>query len=60
MLEYVQQRDAETCEHARDRAFLSRGTFTLSRIEDILRVLELDLVEVARMTRSPGDSYNFV
>jgi hypothetical protein len=33
----------------------SRGTFTLSRIEDVLRVLELDLSEVARMTRGAED-----
>ena len=30
----------------------SRRTFTLARIEDILRVLELDLGELARMTRA--------
>lgn len=33
------------------KRMFSRGTFTLARIEDILGVLELDLVEVARMTR---------
>ena len=35
------------------KRLFSRGTFTLARIEDILRVLELDLVEVARMARGP-------
>ena len=35
------------------KRLFSRGTFTLSRIEDVLRVLELDLVEVARMARGP-------
>jgi hypothetical protein len=29
----------------------ARGTFTLARLEDVLRVLELDLPELARMTR---------
>jgi len=29
----------------------SRRTFTLSRMEDVLRVLELDLAELARLTR---------
>jgi len=37
------------------KRMFSRGTFTLSRIEDVLRVLEIDLVEVARMTRGAGD-----
>ena len=37
------------------KRMFSRGTFTLSRIEDILRVLEIDLVEVARMTRGAED-----
>jgi hypothetical protein len=37
------------------KRLFSRGTFTLARIEQILRVLELDLVEVARMARGgPG------
>lgn len=31
----------------------SRGTFTLARIEAILRVLDLELVELARMARAP-------
>jgi transcriptional regulator with XRE-family HTH domain len=33
------------------KRLFSRGTFTLARVEDILRVLDLDLVEVARMAR---------
>jgi transcriptional regulator with XRE-family HTH domain len=33
------------------KRLFSRRTFTLSRLEEILRVLELDLVELARMTR---------
>jgi hypothetical protein len=33
------------------KRMFSRGTFTLARIEQILGVLELDLVEIARMTR---------
>ncbi|HJS38455.1 MAG TPA: helix-turn-helix domain-containing protein [Burkholderiales bacterium] len=37
------------------KRMFSRGTFTLSRIEGILRVLELDLVEVARMARGGDD-----
>jgi AraC-like DNA-binding protein len=37
------------------KRMFSRGTFTLTRIEDILGVLELDLVEVARMTRGAED-----
>lgn len=37
------------------KRMFSRGTFTLSRIEDILRVLELELVDVARMARGPED-----
>lgn len=37
------------------KRMFSRGTFTLARIEDILAVLELDLVEVARMTRGAED-----
>jgi AraC-like DNA-binding protein len=37
------------------KRLFSRGTFTLSRIEEILRVLELDLVEVARMSRGAED-----
>ena len=35
------------------KRLFSRGTFTLARIEDVLRVLDLDLVEVARMARGP-------
>ena len=34
------------------KRMFSRGTFTLSRIEQILAVLELELDEVARMSRS--------
>lgn len=40
------------------KRMFSRGTFTLSRIEQILGVLELELDEVARMSRSaaaPGE-----
>jgi transcriptional regulator with XRE-family HTH domain len=33
------------------KRMFSRGTFTLARIEQILGVLELDLAEIARMTR---------
>lgn len=38
------------------KRMFSRGSFTLARIEQILRVLELELVEVARMARrdAPG------
>ena len=34
------------------KRMFSRGTFTLRRIEEILALLELDLYEVARMSRS--------
>ena len=34
------------------KRMFSRGTFTLSRIEQILAVLDLELDEVARMSRS--------
>lgn len=34
------------------KRMFSRRTFTLARVEDILRVLEIDLVELARMTRA--------
>jgi len=34
------------------KRMFSRGTFTLARIEQILGVLELDLHEVARMSRA--------
>ena len=37
------------------KRMFSRGTFTLARIESILRALELDLVEVARMARGGED-----
>jgi transcriptional regulator with XRE-family HTH domain len=37
------------------KRLFSRGTFTLSRIEQILRILEIDLAELARMTRGPED-----
>ena len=33
------------------KRMFSRGTFTLARIEQILRVLDLELYEVARMSR---------
>ena len=33
------------------KRLFSRGTFTLARVEQVLRVLELDLVELARMAR---------
>jgi hypothetical protein len=33
------------------KRLFSRGTFTLARVEEILRVLDLDLVELARMAR---------
>jgi hypothetical protein len=32
----------------------SRGTFTLARIEEVLAAVDLDLYEVARMTRGAG------
>ena len=35
------------------KRLFSRGTFTLARVEDILRVLDLELVELARMARAP-------
>ena len=34
------------------KRMFSRGSFTLARIEKILTVLDLDLQEVARMSRS--------
>jgi len=37
------------------KRMFSRGTFTLRRIEEILALLELDLYEVARMSRSGRD-----
>jgi len=37
------------------KRMFSRGTFTLARLDEILRVLELDLYEVARMSRSADD-----
>jgi transcriptional regulator with XRE-family HTH domain len=37
------------------KRLFSRGSFTLARIEQILRVLDLELHEVARMSRSAGD-----
>lgn len=33
------------------KRLFSRGTFTLARIEEILRVLDIDLAELARMSR---------
>jgi hypothetical protein len=37
------------------KRLFSRRTFTLARMEDVLRVLEIDLVELARMTRATPD-----
>lgn len=37
------------------KRMFSRGTFTLARLDEILAVLELDLYEVARMSRSADD-----
>jgi hypothetical protein len=34
------------------KRLFSRGTFTLARVEEVLRVLDLDLVELARMARA--------
>ncbi len=34
------------------KRLFSRRTFTLARIEDVMRVLEVDLLELARMTRA--------
>jgi transcriptional regulator with XRE-family HTH domain len=34
------------------KRMFSRGTFTLARIEQMLRALDLDLYEVARMSRA--------
>jgi len=36
------------------KRMFSRGSFTLARIEEILTVLDLDLQEVARMSRAAG------
>jgi transcriptional regulator with XRE-family HTH domain len=38
------------------KRMFSRGTFTLARIEQILGILELDLLEIARMTRQANGS----
>jgi len=38
------------------KRLFSHGTFTLARVEDILRVLELDLAELARLARDPRDA----
>ena len=38
------------------KRLFSHGTFTLARIEDVMRVLELDLAELARQTRDPQDA----
>lgn len=37
------------------KRMFSRGTFTLARLDEILAVLELDLYEVARMSRSADE-----
>jgi len=37
------------------KRMFSRGTFTLARIEEVLAAVELDLYEVARMTRGAGN-----
>lgn len=37
------------------KRMFSRGSFTLARIEAVLAALDLDLYEVARMTRGAGD-----
>src|SRR5215216_119030 len=34
------------------KRMFSRGTFTLARIEEVLAAVDLDLYEVARMTRA--------
>jgi len=36
------------------KRMFSRGTFTLSRIEEVLAAVDLDIYEVARMTRGAG------
>jgi len=38
------------------KRMFSRGTFTLARLDEILAVLELDLYEVARMSRSADEA----
>jgi len=37
------------------KRMFSRGTFTLARIEEVLAAVDLDLYEVARMTRGAGN-----
>nr|MDA8107556.1 hypothetical protein [Betaproteobacteria bacterium] len=37
------------------KRMFSRGSFTLARVEDILKLLDLDFHEVARMSRARGD-----
>lgn len=48
----VLARELRLSEASIKRAF-SRGTFTLSRLGEILRVLEIDLAELARLARAP-------
>lgn len=38
------------------KRMFSRGTFTLARIEEVLAAVDLDLYEVARMTRGGGNA----
>jgi hypothetical protein len=38
------------------KRMFSRGTFTLARIEEVLAAVDLDLYEVARMTRGGGNT----
>ena len=38
------------------KRLFSHGSFTLSRVEDVLRVLEIDLAELARLARDPQDA----
>src|SRR5919106_5686857 len=37
------------------KRMFSRGTFTLARIEEVLAAVDLDLYELARMTRGAGN-----
>lgn len=37
------------------KRMFSRGSFTLARVEDILKLLDLDFHDVARMSRARGD-----
>lgn len=36
------------------KRLFSRGTFTVTRVEEVLRVLDMELVELARMARGDG------